>query len=266
MLDSHPTLAIPPETGFLALQEFTGQGNDLREQFFSAVTNYPPDAPNWPDFQISEDLFRATLAEIEHFSIDEGYRAFYRLYASRFNKSRWGDKTPLYCMHMEQIAAVLPEVRFIHIVRDGRDVALSLREMWFSPGWEIETQAAHWSRCILFARQQGARCRHYIEVHYEDMVLHPRETLAKVCAFLELEYDEAMLRYHERTADRLKEHQGRSLPEGKVLTQEQRLRQQKRTTEPLNRNRVFAWKREMSADERARFEQVAGKLLAELGY
>lgn len=267
MLDAHPELAIPPETGFLALPGFEGDESAAREHFFNSVTNYPPETPGWDDFSIPKELFRAELDEIESFTPAAGFRMFYRLYAARFNKPRWGDKTPLYCMHLERIATVLPEARFVHIVRDGRDVALSLREMWFSPGWEIETQAAYWCRCIQSAREQSARCRHYLEVHYEDLILDTRKTLEQICIFLELDFDESMLRYHERTPARLREHGGRSFPDGKVLlTHEQRLRQQLLTTEAPNCNRVFAWKRDMNNDDRNRFEAVAGQLLCDLGY
>jgi hypothetical protein len=82
-----------------------------------------------------------------------------------------------------------------------------------------------------------------------------------------LEYDDAMLRYYTRTPLRLQEHKGRTLADGTpLLTQEQRLRQQQRTTEPPDPARVFAWKSEMSVEERARFNFVAGDLLGDLGY
>lgn len=267
MLDAHPELAIPPETGFLALPEFAGDERAIREQFFRAVTHYPPEAPGWGDFGIPREDFRVRLGEIENFTPAAGFRMFYRLYAARFDKPRWGDKTPLYCMHLERISTLLPEARFVHIVRDGRDVALSLREMWFSPGREIETQAAHWCRCVQSARAQGARCQHYLEVRYEDLILDTEKTLAHICAFLELDFDGAMLRYHERTPERLREHGGRTLPDGRVLlTHEQRLRQQWLSTKTPNRSRVFAWKRGMDTEERVRFEQIAGRLLCDLGY
>ena len=268
MLDSHRELAIPPETGFLSLgTKFRGRGDKLREKFFRAVTNFPSDAPGWPDFEISEESFRASLTGIEPFTVAEGYRAFYRLYAARFGKSRWGDKTPLYCMELNVIRKILPEARFIHIIRDGRDAALSLRRMWFSPGWEIETQAAYWRDCVLAARRAGAGRPDYIEVRYEDLILNTRETLNRICTFIELDYDDAMLSYYTRTPERLKEHKGRFLPDGTVLrSQEQRLGQQKRTTEPPDPARVFAWRSAMSPDEKERFRLVAGDLLSELGY
>lgn len=268
MLDSHPALAIPPETGFLALApKLKGSGDRLRERFFHAVTSYGQPSPSWPDFEIPLEVFWNALLEISPFTASAGFRAFYRLYADRFGKTRSGDKTPLYCLQMDAIRRVLPEVRFIHLIRDGRDVALSLRKMWFSPGWEIETQAAHWRRCVLGGRRAGLGRSDYMEVRYEDLILRTRETLERICAFIRLPYHPALETYHTRAQSRLGEHKGRSAPDGTaLLTREQRLAQQERTTRPPDSGLVYAWKEAMSEDDRAGFERVAGKLLEELGY
>jgi hypothetical protein len=268
MLDAHPELAIPPETGFLAAcAKLRGRGDKLRERFFRTVVNYPKGTPSWPDFEVPEEVFREALMNIEPFNVADGLRAFYRLYAARFAKPRAGDKTPIYCFHLDAVRRVLPEARFVHIIRDGRDAALSLRRMWFSPGWEMETQAAYWSKFVLAARRDGLGQPDYLEVRYEDLILHTRETLERICAHIGLGYDERMLSYHTRAPARLKEHKGRTRPDGTtVLTQEQRLRQQESTTEPPDPSRVFAWKQLMSADDRKRFQRVAGELLKELGY
>lgn len=268
MLDAHSELAIPPETGFLTVAEkLTGKGDRLREKFFHAITNYPESLPCWPDFDISKEDFQTALAAIEPFNVADGYRAFYRLYAERRGKSRWGDKTPIYCRHLDAIRRVLPEARFIHIIRDGRDAAMSLRRMWFSPGWEIETQASYWRDCVLAARRAGVGHSDYLEVRYEDLVLNTRETLERICAYIDLPFEEAMLAYYKQAPERLKEHKGRSTPDGKVfLTQEQRLAQQQRTTQPPDPSCVFAWKQTMHAEEVNKFRRIAGDLLQELGY
>jgi hypothetical protein len=268
MLDAHSQLAIPPETGFLTVAEkLTGHGDRLREKFFHAITNYPESLPCWPDFDIAKEDFRIALAAIEPFNVADGCRSFYRLYAERRGKSRWGDKTPLYCRHLNAIRRVLPEARFIHIIRDGRDAAMSLRRMWFSPGWEIETQASYWRDCVLAARRAGVGCGDYLEVRYEDLVLNTRETLERICAHVELQFEDAMLSYYRQAPERLKEHKGRATPDGKIfLTHEQRLAQQQRTTQPPDPSCVFAWKQTMDADEVQRFRRVAGDLLQELGY
>jgi hypothetical protein len=268
MLDAHPALAIPPETGFLTLAPgLRGSGDRLRERFLDAVTRHGQPSPSWPDFEIPRDEFREALHATTPFTAAAGFRAFYRLYAARFGKPRWGDKTPLYCLHLAPIRRVLPEARFVHVIRDGRDVALSSRKMWFSPGFAIETQAAYWRRCVLGARRAGLGRPDYLEVRYEDLVLRTRETLARICAFVDLPYDEAMERFHTRAPDRLREHKGRSAPDGSaVLTQAQRLAQQERTTRPPDPSLVHAWQDAMSAEDRAGFRRVAGRLLDELGY
>jgi len=268
MLDSHPHLAIPPETGFLVpCSKLTGPGSLSREEFFETVTGYPAEAPGWQDFQISRDVFRAALRTIEPFIVADGIRIFYQIYASRFGKSRWGDKTPLYCMHVQSIQALLPEAHFVHIIRDGRDVALSLRPMWFAPAHDIETLATHWRQCVTTGRQQGTACTHYMEVRYEQLVEDSREVLREICEFLGLDFDDRMLRYHEFAPERLREHRGRFRPDGSViLTHHQRLSQQHRTMQPPDRSRVFAWKREMPREEQLRFDAVAGDALDEFGF
>jgi hypothetical protein len=268
MLDSHPEVAIPPETGFLLLGEhLIGEGSDLRERFADAVTAFPPEAPSWPEFGIPAESFRRELAGLRPFSIAEGFRLFYRMYAARFGKPRYGDKTPGYSRHLRTIERLLPEARFVHLIRDGRDVAVSLRLRWFSPGHDVDTQARYWQENVLTARAQGAGCRHYLELRYEDLLRAPEAALRRVCAFLGLSYHPAMLRYHERTPERLREHGARARPDGTLLvTREERLRQQEMTTRPPDLSRIGAWRQSLSRDECLRFEELAGDLLRDLGY
>ena len=268
MLDAHPDLAIPPETGFLTIGEkLRGNGDRLRKRFFEAVTNYPRASPCWPDFEIPKETFWMVLSQINPFSVSEGFRSFYKLYANRHGKARWGDKTPIYCHHIEPIRRVLPEARFIHIIRDGRDVALSLRQMWFSPGPEIETQAKYWADCVRAARSTGRGHPDYLEVRYEELVRDTQATLRNICAHIDLSFEEPMLSYYKGVPQRLSEHKGRLNRDGSwSVTQEQRLAQQKLTTEPPQLQRLFVWKQMMSSNEVLKFEAVAGDLLEELGY
>jgi hypothetical protein len=263
MLDSHSEMAIPPETGFLTrVEKLSGRGDRLRRNFARIVLS----SPHGTDFELSEDALRHEFINIKPFTVADGFRAFYRLYANRFGKPRWGDKTPIYAKSLNQIRAVLPEARFIHLIRDGRDVALSLRHMWFSPGASVEDQAKYWREFVEAARHDGAGHRDYLEVRYESLVLQTEETLRRVCRFIELDYEDAMLSYYSRTPERLREHKGGILPDGTVQTQEERIRQQLRTTKPPDPSCVFAWRTKMSVKERDAFNLVAGDLLRELGY
>ena len=267
MLDAHPVLAIPPETGFLVRSLPWLRVLNAREALFRTVTRLPFKSGAWQDFGLDAREFREELWKIEPFTLSEGFRTFYRLYARKQNKARYGDKTPLYCEHVAAIEKLLPEAHFIHIIRDGRDVALSLRPMPFAPGRDIKTLALYWRRLIQNGRQSGRHCRAYMEIRYEALVRDPASVLVPICSFLELDFDLVMLRYWERVAERLKEHGSRSRIDGRpLLTREQRLFQQRLTTEPPQLERVFGWKNAMSRSERAEFSQFAGDTLQELGY
>ena len=137
MLDAHPDLAIPGETHFLLDLLAQNENGPARDRIFRAMI----EAPTWPNLAVSESTFKAALDEVEPFSVPDAIRTFYRLYAQRFGKDRWGDKTPPYRSCMTGIQQLLPEAYFIHIIRDGRDVALSYRGLWFGPGDGIEAQA-----------------------------------------------------------------------------------------------------------------------------
>src|SRR6185369_1116749 len=116
-----------------------------------------------------------------------------------------GDKTPGYSRHLPAIGTLLPEASFLHLIRDGRDVALSLRPQWFAPSREIEELAAHWRDGVETARRDGARCRRYLEVRFEALVLDSERVLREICGWLELPYDSAMLDYPARVPTRLAE-------------------------------------------------------------
>ena len=269
MLDAHPQLAIPPETGFLALAPTlrAAGGPVPTEVFLEAITNFPPDMPAWPDFGIPVADLRHELDRIALLDVADGFRAFYRLYAGRFGKARWGDKTPGYVLHIGEIAATLPEARFVHVIRDGRDASLSLRQCWFAPSQDMRVLAAHWQRYVAEGRRQGAGCRHYLEVRFEALVRRPAAVLEEVCAFVGLPYVSQLERYHETALERLREHRDRHRPDGAlVVSHEERLRQQRLVTRPPDPSRIDAWRDTMDADERREFEAVAGGLLRDLGY
>ena len=268
MLDAHSMLAIPPETGFVVgVARLIAPTIMARRRLFNLVTHFPKLAPGWADFGIDKADFWQRLAEIRDFNTSKGCRCFYQMYAARHNKPRWGDKTPYYCRNLCLIEKLLPEAHFIHIIRDGRDVALSLRDMWFAPGRDITTLARTWQRDILRAQQQGRHCRHYLEVRYEDLINNAPMILRQVCTFIQLPFEENMLRYHEKAAERLAEHQGRYRDDGRpIVTREQRLQQQHLTLQAPDRSRIQNWKRGMSLSEQRTFEKIAGRLLSELGY
>ena len=268
MLDAHPQLAIPPETGFLvAAGKIPSLTSASRRQLFELVTNFPPEMPGWRDYCISAEDYWQALLQLEPFTAAEGIREFYRLYAARFGKLRYGDKTPGHARGLEAIEQLLPEAVFVHLIRDGRDVALSWRPLWFSPGHEMETLARAWRDWVTSARRAGANCRSYLEVRYEELIAQPQRVLESICRAIDLPFDPGMLDYHTRSAERLAEHAERRRVDGSlVISHSGRLQMQRRTMQPPDASRVLAWKSELSPDQQQRFIAEAGELLQELGY
>lgn len=263
MLDAHPDLAIPPETHFITtVAKRCGAAAEPRACFVQTLTSHRL----WPDYCVDADALRRSVDRLDPFTLADALRAFYALYAGRFGKPRWGDKTPGYLAHMALLQRVLPEVRFVHLIRDGRDVALSLRETWFAPG-SIEKAADWWVWSIIRARTEAKEVGFYLEVRYEDLILETESTLRRICAFVDLEWAPAMLRYHTSAENRLAELGDVAAPPGgRVVPGADRRRILSRTSSPPQSDRVARWRRELALAERERYEAVAGALLRELGY
>ncbi len=264
MLDAHPEVAIPPETNFLSsVGTLRGRDEALRNALFQHIVQHE----TWPDFGLCSEDFCRQLADVRPFTISDGLRCFYEAYAAKFGKRRWGDKTPPYCDHLRKIHRLLPEARFLHLIRDRRDVAMSMRGMLWSPGDDVESLARYWCQAVTAARQPAKRCPHYLEVRYEQLVLNLSETLRAVCDFLQLEFSTEMERYHANARERLDEVESRLNAQGTVVvTKTQRLQHHRLTSQPPQASRIGRWKSEMTSDEQVRFVNVAGPLLAELGY
>ncbi len=270
MLDAHPELAMPPETHFVP--QFIQSSGRLRFSPKLAVKTIVEDENRrWNDFGLDADELRTEFERLETFNTADVLRTFYRLYASRHGKTRWGDKTPDYVRKMKKIQNTLPEARFIHVIRDGRDVALSHNARILRRGKEPvkpREMARRWRKRIIKSRLDAEEVEHYIEVRYEDLVTDTESVLRRVCEHIELDYDPAMLTYYERAPERLQEMAG-ALPAKKGRPEREageRVAAHALTMEPPKKERVAVWKQQMSEEENAEFEQAAGYILDELGY
>ena len=265
MLDAHPELTIPPETHFAP--ELI-RAASKRRATAEGLTEIVVSQRQWGDFGLGEDALRARLEALDPLDAAGALRAFYGLYAERAGKPRWGDKTPIYVEHMREIAKALPEARFVHLIRDGRDVALSRIRRALDEPPPVDRVAKSWRRRIRAARKQARRLPHYLELRYEDLVTDTERTLREVCELIELPYDAAMLDYHAHATERLGEMSG-DLPArgGKALRPgSERLAAHALAGEPPREERVGAWREQMRPEDAAAFEAEAGDLLDELGY
>jgi len=270
MLDAHPQLAIPPETHFLnPMIQASGRIRFTPRTASRAVVH--DQRRRWKDFGLSEDDLRERFEAIERFNTADAIRAFYLLYANKHGKPRWGDKTPDYIRKMKKLQKTLPEARFIHVIRDGRDAGLSQNSRIAKRGKDpvpAREMARRWRKRIVKSRIDAEEVEHYLEVRYEDIVADTEAVLRRVCEHVELDYDPVMLRYYERAEERLQEMAG-ALPATKGRPEREageRIAAHALTTKPPDPGRLQVWKQEMTEAENAEFEEAAGYLLDDLGY
>ncbi len=105
---------------------------------------------------------------------------------------RWIDSTPTNIPHLLRIKRDFPDARIIHIIRDGRDVALSLdKRGWSRPlPWDrangLLAAGLYWEWIVRKGRGFGSVLQSdYLEIMYEDLVREPAETLHRVGDFIE---------------------------------------------------------------------------------
>jgi hypothetical protein len=263
MLDAHPEVAIPGETHWVPKLI---KSMERSKQSPDDVADVIVDHKRWGDFHLDADELRSRIRAVDPLNAADVIRAFYMLYAEREGKSRYGDKTPGYVQEMPRLQRVLPEARFVHIIRDGRDVSLSHLRMNWGPETYAES-ARLWRNRIRKARKQAPQIDHYTEIHFEDLVADTEGVLRRVCDFIDLEFDPVMLTYHERAETRLAE-KARELPRKNRPPQpaEARLESHKLAREPPRSDRIGMWRERMTHAEIAEYEGVAGDMLAELGY
>lgn len=146
----------------------------------------------------------------------------------------WGDKTPHYIGKLEYLMALFPEARYVFIVRDGRDVCLSLLEKPWGPN-NVFACADYWRDLnsknaeIEQLKSQGR----LQAIKYEDLMVDPKAVLSRLYEFLETDIDEEEL---ESLCNRIKS------------------------------NNFDKWRTAMSDTQKSIFESVAGDKLKEFGY
>lgn len=261
MLDSHPELAIPEEALFLPqLITAAQQGTSLDELAQILATHRDWSKYGLDAHVLLEDARRSGDAPLAALLL-----SFYRAYAGRFGKRRYGDKTIAAAYYIPALREVFPDARFVHLIRDGRDVALSMRGLWWTFD-SIAAAAAHWAVTILTVRADAPGPDQYLELRYEDLVCEPEAVLRRVCAFLDLPWHQGMLDYPERAAARLEEVPDGIAWDGGVIPSERVRLAHLMTLQAPTGSRIGAWRGKLDAKEVRSFELLAGSLLAELGY
>lgn len=171
------------------------------------------------------------------------------------NAQRWAAYGPDNVLFVRQIKREIPDALFVHIIRDGRDIAVTLTKMgglrplpWDQAKARLAT-ALYWQWMVRKGRENGqAVAPDYDEVHYEDLVTRPAETLAKLGEFIDhdLNYERILKTGIGRVSD----------PNSSFKSEPQ-----SQASNPIGR-----WKTMLSQKEVTEIESLVGECLRDVGY
>jgi exopolysaccharide biosynthesis WecB/TagA/CpsF family protein len=260
MLHSHPELAIPREI-HLTLDSFLH-----RRRFGDLASRNNREA--FADWLISSgrgfdrlglDPVEAKAALVDAPpTVGSLVGTLLRMYATRHNKPRFGEKRPMNVVAYPVLHAMFPDLRFVDVVRDPRAVIASERKLgWIEQhhGGSFTRSVSMWVRAVSAGREIE-RCAGpggYLRIRYEDLVSSPEATLTRLCKFAELDPDHVstMLRYHETDHEIPDDNKGHFHP---------------LIDKPLTDEASERWRKELTAEETAFIEWATGKEMDRFGY
>jgi hypothetical protein len=261
MLDAHPQIAIIPEIRWLARQFTSREGLTPEGLVTPALLDRLGSLGDFTPSPLTREELAELLASDRPLSYADFIAFLFDRHGQNKGKALVGHKNadPVFPTDIRTLHTLWPNAKFVHLIRDGRDVCLSVKvwrlaknlENVFSNWSEspVSTSALWWEWQVRLSREAGIPLgpEMYREIRYESIVAHPAETCAELCAFIGVPYDDTMTRFHEARANQCtgRRARPRSLPPTPGLRD---------------------WRSQMRSEDVERFEAVAGDLLDELDY
>lgn len=253
MLNAHDRLSIPGETWFLSeLMDALRLTGPLTDVDVQTARQLIQGHWRWEEWGVEDDRLEDALRDLDTPTLADVIDTTFRLTVEPDGDAQWGDKTPGYVTEVPRLHTVFPEARFLHVIRDGRDVCLSLKRT----GWHGESTwgiARYWADAVSSACRAGRSLPgdQYMEISYERLVQDTENVLREVCEFLGVGFQRGMLDFHETATNELPD----------------RTRQHHSKTHRAPRSQdVRRWEREQPPLQRVIFEAFAGDALAMAGY
>ena len=257
MLRSHPRISSPTGEShfFIPLFRDATTFGDLtqRKNLRSLLRRMYEINPNFLDtdlhgMQFDIEALADEFHDAGHCSVPAVIGALFSKNAIGEGKARWLDKTPYYVLHIPTILQMYPQAQFVHIIRDGRDVVLSMIDRRHDLAvYNIYHGAKMWQQYIEAGREHAKTLRtdQYFELRYEDILSDPSISMRELCNFLTEAFDESLIHF-------------------------QKSRDPKTKTPLLRKDLQYdnfdKWKEKMSRRQINTFEAAAADTLGSCGY
>ncbi len=219
LLHLHPHISCGPESNLFRDKELIRIHKYLRTTWLAGLD---------PRYNVDVAIVDRVMASL--------INAVLMPYCQSHNKQRWAEKTPKNIYFLETLFTLFPRAKFVHMIRDPRDVYCSVRTKasGTTPRWASitpERSAQDWMRRISCGLAWRDRPDRYLEVRYETLVEQPEATLRNLLGFLGEPWAPEML-------------------EGIAIYG----------------TSVSRWRRDLSKSDVGEIEAVAGPLMADLGF
>lgn len=248
ILDAHPDIAISPETHFYTRCRVR-EGRTNREPSLEDVWECLQQQPGFRDMAFGDEE-KQRIRERIRAAQDEApagvLRAVETTYAERSGAEAWGEKTPDHLQHVPDILHDFPDAVVVAIVRDPRDVCLSLRGM----PWNYDSLPESTLKWRRYARLTEDYRRDYPsqfrEVRYEDLLDDPEHVVRGILDWIGASFDASVLAYHQREV-------------GPADAQREPWKEKAhQSIDPENKDK---WRNQMSPGERAVVQRLAGSMM-----
>ena len=199
VLNAHSKIAIPPPTLlFPYIFPYSHTYGDLQVEknldvLIDDILELQKSKP-WP-IELDSAILKDAIEERSFAGI---YAALHRIWAEHHDKPRWGEKTPPDIFFIGDILACFPDAQFIHIIRDGRDVAVDWMENLAWPK-NIYSTAVNWKDFVGAAApwRDKLDSDQLLEIYYESFVRDPQKITEEICSFLGEAFEPEMLQYYK---------------------------------------------------------------------
>lgn len=254
MLSAHSKVIVPPEAGFAVWLYESWQGEFTCSLYVEKLLQ----TKKIESWNINKKELLAFLNNNNVNDLKEAILYTYKYYGSLAGAEVIGDKNNFYLNHVNTLKVINPNMSYIHIIRDGRDVACSYLELMkknytseYAPKLttKISEIANEWklNNQLISNNLKGLNS---ITVRLEDLIENPSKELAKICGLLELEYEEVMLKYYSQAEN------------FEPVEYDQWKEKNKK---PLS-NDNYKYKRKLTAEQITEFNQIAKKVIHKYGY
>ncbi|MEG4056083.1 MULTISPECIES: sulfotransferase [unclassified Microcoleus] len=198
LLAAHPEVISFPESKFfhyLLYKKFAGKLPGRMEAFFKDEISRPELLQDFDDSQTVATKVSWFVGVLDGLAAEQ-------------NKSIWLEKTPEHIYFIEDIQRLLPDAKFIHILRNSMDTIASLHEatrnshdLW-GPGWDLNHCIHRWKEAMLISHKYAKNSNHIL-VKYEEILDNKVKKLEEICDFMKIEYDDRMLEFYQEKAANL---------------------------------------------------------------